>query len=91
MNAANAGQLPILLASKALPEMEAEDARLLGAHAARSGAQPVGAQYEQLGVRVLCCPDLGTQVLLLQLNRQQRRAGSLIEQEVDVQLPAELH
>jgi hypothetical protein len=51
VNAANAGRLPILLASKALPEMEAEDAGLLWAHRDAAGGAPVGEQYEALGVR----------------------------------------
>ena len=52
VNAANAPQLPLMLATKALPEMEAEDAGLLWAHRDAAGNAPVGAQYEQLGVRI---------------------------------------
>lgn len=53
VNAANAAQLPLLLATRALPEMEAQDRALLGAHRAAAGQQPVGAQYEALGVRLV--------------------------------------
>ena len=60
VNAANASRLPILLATKALPEMEAEDAGLLWAHRDAAGGAPVGEQYEALGVRLIrpCCPVL---------------------------------
>ena len=50
VNAANAQQLPIMLATKALPEMEGEEAGLLWAHRDAAGDAPIGAQYEQLGV-----------------------------------------
>ena len=50
VNAANAAALPIMLATRALPEMEAEQAALLARHRAAAGALPLGAQYEAIGV-----------------------------------------
>lgn len=40
-----------MLATKALPEMEAERADLLAAHAAASGTQPIPDQFQMLTVR----------------------------------------
>ena len=51
VSAANAAALPIMLATRALPEMEAEQAALLAAHRAAAGALPLGTQYEATGVR----------------------------------------
>ncbi len=51
MNAANAAALPVMLATRALPEMEAEQADLLARHRAAAGTAPLGAQYEAIGVR----------------------------------------
>ena len=51
MSAANAAALPIMLATRALPEMEDEQAALLAAHRAAAGSLPLGAQYEATGVR----------------------------------------
>ena len=51
VSASNAAALPIMLATRALPEMEAEQAALLAAHRAAAGAAPLGAQYEATGVR----------------------------------------
>lgn len=50
MNAANARTLPIMLATKALPEMEAEERELLRRQASVAQGMPLGAQYEKLGV-----------------------------------------
>ena len=49
--AANAAALPIMLATRPLPEMEAEQAALLAAHRTAAGALPLGVQYEATGVR----------------------------------------
>lgn len=43
--------LPIMLATKELPEMEAERADLLAAHVASSGAKPIPDQFQILTVR----------------------------------------
>lgn len=43
--------LPIMLATKALPEMEADRADLLAAHVASSGAKPIPDQFQSLTVR----------------------------------------
>ena len=51
VNAANAAALPVMLATRALPEMEAEQAALLARHRAAAGTAPLGAQYEAIGVR----------------------------------------
>lgn len=50
VNAANARTLPIMLATKALPEMEAEERQLLRRQSQASAGAPLGAQYEKLGV-----------------------------------------
>ncbi|KAK9835347.1 hypothetical protein WJX81_004050 [Elliptochloris bilobata] len=52
VNAGNAATLPIMLATRALPEMEAKQAALLAAHRAAAGALPLGAQYEATGVQM---------------------------------------
>ncbi|KAK9805476.1 hypothetical protein WJX72_000336 [[Myrmecia] bisecta] len=49
VNQQNATILPIMLASKALPEMEAEEAELLAGHHAAMGSMRVEEQYEALG------------------------------------------
>ncbi|CAL8464768.1 g4303 [Coccomyxa elongata] len=49
VNAANARTLPIMLATKALPEMEAEERELLRRQASAAQGTPLGAQYEKLG------------------------------------------
>lgn len=51
MNQENAPLLPIMLASKELPEMEEEEASLLEKHRLASIGVPVGTQYEHLSVR----------------------------------------
>ena len=50
VNAANARTLPIMLATKALPEMEADERELLRRQAATAQGTPLGTQYEKLGV-----------------------------------------
>lgn len=51
VNQENAPLLPIMLASKELPEMEEEEASLLEKHRQASFGVPVGSQYEHLSVR----------------------------------------
>ena len=53
VNAAIAAALPIMLATRALPEAEAEQAALLARHRAAAGALPLGAQYEAIGVSLV--------------------------------------
>ncbi len=50
VNAANARTLPIMLATKALPEMETEERELLRRQSQAAAGTPLGAQYEKLGV-----------------------------------------
>ena len=50
VNAANAQLLPIMLATKSLPEMEAEQTQLLSRQQQQMGSQPLGSQFEKLGV-----------------------------------------
>ncbi|EIE22894.1 hypothetical protein COCSUDRAFT_53690 [Coccomyxa subellipsoidea C-169] len=49
VNAANARTLPIMLATKALPEMETEERELLRRQSQAAAGTPLGAQYEKLG------------------------------------------
>lgn len=56
MNQSSAAMLPIMLATKALPEMEAERAELLAAHVAFSGAKPIPDQFQMLTVCSGKCP-----------------------------------
>ena len=50
VNEQNASQLPILLATKLLPEMEAQEAQLLARHAADAGHLDLGDQISRVDV-----------------------------------------
>jgi hypothetical protein len=53
VNQENAAILPIMLATKVLPEMEVEQAALLEKYTEPNAGVPLGLQYQELSVRTL--------------------------------------
>ena len=51
VNEQNAARLPLMLATKLLPAMEAEEAQMLAAHRAAAHSKDLGTQIAELTVR----------------------------------------